>query len=205
MGVVAQLDNDFVRALRAIKALCFLVLLAVTEIADTVENPLALSEAFLVALVVDEDDAWVELHRVADFRIRGPSRTNIGLVFIEQLGQHSVVEVLRRRDVQLDVEVGLADGAIRHVVVVRLDRQAVFIGIDELALAVNIHVSAGFSVGVGACALSAMDHALILPAVLRASAVQEVLNAGTGDFIVLVGRETWDLQLDNAEARILFR
>ena len=68
---------------RGIKALRRHILLAVAEVADTVEDVLALLKAFLVAVVADENGTGVELHRVAHLWIRCASRPDIRLVLVE--------------------------------------------------------------------------------------------------------------------------
>ena len=200
MGIVAQLHDALIRARCAVKALRLFVLLGVAEIAHAVENPLALCETFLGALVVHEHDTRMELHRVAHLGIRRPGGADVRLVLVEQLGQHSIVHVLAGCNVQLEVEVGFAHTVLGHVVGVGLRDHAVF-GVDELALAVEVHVAARLAVGVGGRALPTVDNALVLPAVLCASAIQEVLHAAAGNLVVLVGREARDTQLDDTQTR----
>ena len=198
--VVAQFHNALIRARCAVKALRLFVLLGVAEIAHAVENPLALCETFLGALVVNENDTRMELHRVAHLGIRRPGSADVRLVLVEQLGQHGIVHVLAGRNVQLDVEIGFAHAVLGHVVGVGFHGHAVF-GVDELALAVDVHIAARLAVGIGGRTLPTVDNALVLPAVLCASAIQEVLHAAAGNLVVLVGRETRDTQLDDTQTR----
>ena len=200
MGIVAQLHNALIRARCAVKPLRLFVLLGVAEIAHAVENPLTLCEPFLGAFVVHEHDTRMELHRIAHLGICRPSGADIRLILVEQFGQHGIVHVLAGRNVQLDVEIGFAHAVLGHVVGVGLHGHAVF-GVDELALAVDVHIAARLAVGIGGRTLPTVDNALVLPAVLCASAIQEVLHAAAGNLVVLVGREARDTQLDDTQTR----
>ena len=83
VGVIAQLHDALIGALGAVKTLRLFVFLRVAEIANAVENPLTLREALFRALVIHEDNAGVELHRVAHLWIRCASRPDIRLVLVE--------------------------------------------------------------------------------------------------------------------------
>ena len=194
-GIVAQLHDDLIRMHRGIKALRRHILLAVAEVADTVEDVLALLKAFLVAVVADENGTGVELHRVHHPRVIFAAVTDIGVVLVEQPLEHGIVHVLGACHVQLDVEVALPDGVIRH----RIGAGRCAIRKGELAFAVDVDIAGRCTIRIRGCALALVGDILVRPVVLAAATLHNHLDGASGHLIALIRGEPGNVHLDDTQ------
>ena len=124
VGVVADLNTALKRVIRRIMALSehVQILLAVVHIAAAKQRRAASRNADRTHLhrfaagVVEEYDTGMALNRVAHLGIGGSGRVDVRLIGVVLVRQHNVIGVLRRSDVQLDIEIIDADAVLRHAV-----------------------------------------------------------------------------------------